>query len=366
MASLAQRLAGYRDPGIAARVVQRIRERPPTPVTLMEVCGTHTVTIFRHGIRELLPDNVKLVSGPGCPVCVTAGADLDRAISIARQPGVILTTFGDMMRVPGRLGSLQAARAEGCDVRVVYSAMDAAQIARENPDRSTVFLGVGFETTAPTIASSILQAGRLGLPNYSVLSVHKVMPPALRALVSMGELRLDGLICPGHVSAVIGSKPYQFVAREHGIPCVIAGFEPVDVLLAIDMLLAQKVDGRSEVEIQYSRVVRPEGNRVAQELMARVFKPADVEWRGLGTIPGSGLRMREEYSAMDATRRFDLQDGPGEEDSACRCGEVLRGVISPPECALYGSACSPDTPIGPCMVSSEGTCSSWYQFSEAT
>ena len=352
----------FRDAKLAAALLDRIHSRPASPVTFMEVCGTHTVAIFRHGIRQLLPANITLVSGPGCPVCVTANRDIDSAIALARLPGTILTTFGDMMRVPGSSSSLQQARAAGGDVRIVYSTLDALQVAQDNPSRSVVFFGVGFETTAPTIACSILEAQRLGLQNFFVYSVHKVMPPPMRALVSSGDLHLDGFLCPGHVSTIIGAEPYRFIARDFGIPCVIAGFEPLDILQAIDMLLVMKQEGRAEVEIQYRRVVRPEGNPVALEQMNRVFEPADSEWRGLGTIPQSGLAVRAEYSSYDAARVFQVDPGPTREHHGCRCGEVLRGAMTPPECPLYGSVCSPETPVGPCMVSSEGTCSSWYQF----
>jgi hydrogenase expression/formation protein HypD len=352
----------FRDSAVAARLVEQIRRRPPIPINLMEVCGTHTVSIFRHGIRQLLPDHVSLVSGPGCPVCVTANRDIDWAIALVHRPDTILATFGDMMKVPGSSSSLAQARAEGCDVRIVYSTLDALSIARTNPHRKVVFFGIGFETTAPTVACSILEAEQMGLGNYFVYPVHKVMPPPMKALVDAEEIRIDGFICPGHVSTVIGSEPYGFLARDYGIPCVIAGFEPLDILQAIDMLLAMRAEDRARVEIQYRRVVRPEGNPVAQEQMYRVFRPADAEWRGLGLIPGSGLEIRDEYARFDARRVFQVDPGPTREHVGCRCGEVLRGVVRPPECPLYGRVCTPENPVGPCMVSSEGTCSTWFQF----
>jgi hydrogenase expression/formation protein HypD len=352
----------FRDGETAARLVERIRRHPAIPVNLMEVCGTHTVAIFRHGIRQLLPENVNLISGPGCPVCVTANRDIDWAIAAAKHPDTILTTFGDMLKVPGSRSSLQQVRAEGGEVRVVYSTLDALQIARVNPTKKVIFFGIGFETTAPTIACSVLEAEETGLSNYYVFSVHKVMPPPMKALVDNGEVRIDGFLCPGHVSTIIGSEPYRFLARDYGVPCVIAGFEPLDVLQSIDMLLAQRVEGRADVEIQYSRVVRPEGNPAALATLYRVFQPADAEWRGLGTIPGSGLEVREEYARFDAGRVLQIDPGPTREHRGCRCGEVLRGVMKPPECPLYGRACTPETPVGPCMVSSEGTCSTWFQF----
>ncbi len=352
----------FRDGAAAAKLVERIRRRPAIPVNLMEVCGTHTVAIFRHGIRDLLPENINLVSGPGCPVCVTANRDIDWAIALAHRPEVILATFGDMLKVPGSRTSLQRARAEGAQVRVVYSTLDALEIARANPRQMVVFFGIGFETTAPTVACSVLEAESQGLANYYVYSVHKVMPPPMEALVASGEVRIDGFLCPGHVSAIIGSEPYRFLARDHGIPCVVAGFEPLDVLQSIDMLLAMRAEGRAEVEIQYRRVVRPEGNPAAREQLYRVFQAADAEWRGLGVIPASGLEIREEYARFDARRAFQLDPGPTLEHRGCRCGEVLRGSIKPPECGLYGQVCTPESPVGPCMVSSEGTCSTWYQF----
>jgi hydrogenase expression/formation protein HypD len=357
-------LAEFRDGSLAAGLLDRIHRRPPVPTTIMEVCGTHTVALFRHGIPQLLPEHVTLVSGPGCPVCVTDNRDIDWAIALARQPGVLLLTFGDMMRVPGSSASLQQARAEGCDIRPVYSALDCLDIARANPGRPVVFLGVGFETTAPTIACAIVEAERLGIRNFHVFSAHKVMPPALDALASAGEIRIDGLICPGHVSAVIGSRPYRFLPERYGISCVIAGFEPLDMLQAIDMLLVQKLEGRSAVEIQYRRVVREDGNPVAREMMRRVFEPVDAGWRGLGSIPASGLTIREEYGRFDARLAFPLDPVQTTEHRGCRCGEVLRGVARPPDCALYGMACTPDKPIGPCMVSSEGTCAAWFQYAE--
>lgn len=352
----------FRDGAAAARLVERINRHPAVPANIMEVCGTHTVAIFRHGIRQLLPQHISLVSGPGCPVCVTANRDIDWAIALARQPGVILATFGDMLKVPGSRSSLQQAKAEGCRVRVVYSTLDALEIARTHPDSSVVFFGIGFETTAPTVACSILEAERMGLSNYYVFSVHKVMPPPMRALVASGEMRIDGFLCPGHVSAIIGSEPYEFIAREYGIPCVISGFEPLDILQSVDMLLAMRAEGRAEVAIQYRRVVRPEGNLAALEKLYQVFQPADVEWRGLGVIPGSGLEIRDGYARFDARRAFQIEPGPTLEHRGCRCGDVLRGLVPPPECPLYGRACTPESPVGPCMVSSEGACSTWYQF----
>jgi hydrogenase expression/formation protein HypD len=324
------------------------------------------VAIFRHGIRQLLPSNVSMLSGPGCPVCVTANADLDKAIALAEMPGVTLCTFGDMLKVPGSESSLQRARARGADVRVVYSPLDALRIAAGLPHRQVVFYGVGFETTAPTVAASILEAQRRGLANYSIVSVHKLVPPALRALLAAAEVHIDGFLMPGHVSAIIGSRPYEFIPQEHGIPCVIGGFEPLDILQAIDMLLAQIAAGQARVEIAYRRAVPPEGNPAALATMQQAFEEKDATWRGIGLIPGSGLAVRPALATFDAERRFAIRTPPTKEPHGCRCGEVLRGVIRPPQCPLFGKTCTPENPVGPCMVSFEGTCSAWYQYGDGS
>ena len=331
----------------------------------MEFCGGHTHAIFRHGLRQMLPPTVDLRSGPGCPVCVTATADIDRAIAQAQLPGVILTSFGDMLRVPGSRGSLQTARAKGADVRVVYSTLDALQIARDNPQRPVVFLGVGFETTAPTSAASVLQAQAEGVDNYFVLSLHKLTPPATRAILDAGEVRLSGIIGPGHVTTIIGSDAWEFLPRDYGVPCAIAGFEPLDILQAVADLVEMAEARRPAVSNPYSRSVRPQGNRTAAEIMARVFAVSEVEWRGLGRIPASGLAIRAEYARFDAGLAFAVDVGASREHSGCRCGEVLRGIIEPPECGLFRRVCTPADPIGPCMVSAEGACAAWYQYAGA-
>lgn len=354
----------FRDPQLAGPLLEEIRREVATlgDVTLMEVCGTHTVSIFRHGIRGLLPSNVKLLSGPGCPVCVTPNHYLDKAIACGRLPGVILATFGDMMRVPGSSSTLEREKAMGQDVRVVYSAMDALEIAVRNRDATVVFLGVGFETTAPTIAVSMMEAKRRGVTNFTVLSGHKLVPPAMEILVSGAGPALDGFICPPHVSAIIGTRPYEPLASDHHIPCVITGFEPLDILEGILMLVRQIRRGRHLVEIQYRRVVTPEGNRAAMAILEEVFELQDDLWRGIGTIPGSGLRIREAYAELDAGRRMDVVVKPAREERGCRCGEVLRGVLAPPECGLFGGRCAPEHPVGACMVSSEGTCAAYYKY----
>jgi hydrogenase expression/formation protein HypD len=355
-------VAEFRDRAAARGLADRLRGVVTSSVNLMEVCGTHTVAIFRHGVRDLLPPEVRMLSGPGCPVCVTTNADIDKAIALAEQPDVTLVTFGDMMKVPGSYLSLSQAKARGCDVRVVYSARDALTIARANPERSVVFFGVGFETTSPTVAACVLEAESLGLENFSVLPAHKLIPPAMEALVSSGEVRIDGFVCPGHVSVIIGSHPYEFLAGRYGVPCVVTGFEPLDILQGIDMLLRQIAEGQARVEIQYTRSVRPEGNPRAREILERVFGAGGADWRGLGHIPRSGLAMRPEYSRFDAAVAHTIEPPPTKEHAGCICGDILRGVKTPPECALYAEVCTPENPVGPCMVSSEGTCAGWYQY----
>ena len=352
----------FHNAAAARGLVAAIERTVSRSLNLMEVCGTHTVAIFRHGIRQLLPPPLSMLSGPGCPVCVTTNADIDKAIALAEQPGVTLATFGDMMKVPGSYQSLQQVKADGSGVRVVYSPRDAMCMARDDPRRPVVFLAVGFETTAPTIAAALLEAEALGLKNFYLISVHKLIPPAMRALLTAGEVRIDGFICPGHVSVVIGSQPYQFIPQQYGVPCVITGFEPLDVLQGIEMLLRQIADGRAEVEIQYRRGVRPEGNPLARELVSRVFETSDADWRGLGCIPGSGLKLRPEYKRFDAEEAFAISPPPAKEHKGCLCGDILRGVKTPPECPLFAKACTPERPVGPCMVSSEGTCAGWYQY----
>lgn len=352
----------FRDPRLARALLAQIRERASRPIRLMEFCGGHTHAILRFGIRQLLPPTVEMLSGPGCPVCVTAAADLDHAIALAHVPGVILTTFGDMVRVPGSRGSLQNAKAESADVRIVYSPMDAVRLAQRNPERPVIFLGVGFETTAPGVAASILQARAQGLTNFTVLSLHKLTPPATRAILDAGEVRLSGILGPGHVTTVIGAEAWAFLPREYGIPIAIAGFEPLDILRGIAMLAEQASEGSARVDNAYSRSVQPQGNRAALDAMNRVFEVADAEWRGVGAIPASGLAIRAEYLAYDAARVFPVDVAPPRERPGCRCGEVLRGVLLPTACPLFRRVCTPENPVGPCMVSAEGACAAHYQY----
>lgn len=355
-------LKGYRDSALAREILAAIKQISKKPVKLMEVCGTHTVAIFKHGIRDVLPENITLISGPGCPVCVTPNKHVDEAIEIARCPGTIITSYGDMMKVPGSKSSLSAEKASGADVRIVYSTMDALEMARQNPDREVVFFGIGFETTAPTIAVAIMQAEREGLNNFSIVGAHKLVPEAIRALLSNNEIGINGFICPGHVSSLIGSKPYEFIAEEFGIPAVIVGFEPVDILQGIYMLVKQIEEGQARIEIQYSRSVPPEGNPHAMSVLFTVFEPTDAIWRGIGCIPGTGLKLRPEYQKYDAVKKFGVEINDDREHPGCQCGEILRGVKTPLQCRLYGKACAPEHPVGPCMVSFEGTCSAYYKY----
>ena len=355
----------FRDPRLARALLATIEARSTRPVRFMEFCGGHTHAIFRHGLRQMLPPNVELRSGPGCPVCVTADADIDRAIAMAKLPGVIMTTFGDMLKVPGSQGSLQIARAEGADVRIVYSTLDALQIARDNPDRSVVFLGIGFETTAPTVAASIVEASTTGVHNIHVLSLHKLTPPATRAILNAGEVALDGVIGPGHVTTVIGSAAWGFLPREYGVPCAVAGFEPLDILKAVRELVEMAEAREPAVVNAYSRSVTLDGNQTAQAVMYRVLEASDAEWRGLGRVPASGLTLRPEYSHFDAELAFPVDIAPPRPHAGCRCGDVLRGIVEPADCPLFGRTCTPARPVGPCMVSAEGACAAWYRYGDA-
>ena len=354
----------FRDPAAARDVLARIHDLAGDDrFKFMEVCGGHTHTIYRHGIEHVLPPGVELVHGPGCPVCVIPMGRVDDAAFLATRPGVIFTTFGDMLRVPGSNGSLLDARSQGADVRTVYSPLDALRIAEDNPDRQVVFFAVGFETTAPSTAVTLLRARAEEVGNFSVFCNHVTIVPPMRAILDSPDLSLDGFVGPGHVSTVIGQRPYRFVPDEYGKPLVTAGFEPLDILQAVAMLLVQIREGRCQVENQYTRAVSEEGNPAALAAIEQVFEERPTfEWRGLGSIPASALRLREELGAHDAERRFGLPGVPVADPKACQCGEVLRGVIRPWECKVFGTACTPETPIGTCMVSSEGACAAYYNF----
>lgn len=342
--------------------LHRLTAAVKRPLKLMEVCGTHTVEIFRHGIRDVIPKNITLLSGPGCPVCVTSVRDVDAAIAIAQVPGVIMTTFGDMMRVPGGKESLLEARSKGADVRVLYSPLDAVALARKEPNKEVVFFGTGFETTSPLIAGSIAHAEQAGIKNISVYAAFKLVPPALKALLDAPDVQVDGFILPGHVSTIIGKRPYEFVATDYKIPSVITGFEAKEVIEGILMIVRQIAEKRAAVEIQYRNVCREEGNPRAVELLYKYFEPADAHWRGIGVIPGSGLRLNGRYAAFDAQKKFNPPLSDSAEPELCSCGDILRGVKIPTECALFGSGCTPDSPVGPCMVSTEGSCAAYYKY----
>lgn len=354
--------SAFKDPKLARGLIETIHRLAPEHATLMEVCGTHTVAIARNGIRDLMPEGLRLASGPGCPVCVTCNRDIDTVIALARIPNVTITTFGDMTRVPGSTSSLLAEQAAGRSVEIVYSPLDALAFAKAHPEREVVFVGVGFETTTPLVAMVIKRAKAMGLSNFTVFAAHKNMPGALELLVGDPTLELDALILPGHVSTIIGAEPYRFLAEKYGIPGVITGFEPVDVLQGIAMLVRQLHEGRAEIEIAYARGVMPEGNPVALAAIGEVFETCTATWRGLGDIPGSGYRIRDEFADFDAVRRFEPDVEPTRDPKGCRCGDVLRARIAPNECPLFRTVCTPENPVGPCMVSSEGSCAAYYRY----
>ena len=355
----------YRSREVALRLAEQIAGlvEAGRHYKLMEVCGGHTHAIYKHGVEDLLPGEIELVHGPGCPVCVIPMGRQDDAIAIAERPEVIFTTFGDMMRVPASRGSLLDAKARGADVRMVYSPLDALKIARENPDRDVVFFAIGFETTAPSTALTLLRARTEGISNFLAFCNHVTIIPAIRAILDSPDLRLDGFVGPGHVSTVIGLRPYRFIARDYGQPVVVSGFEPLDVLQGVYMILRQLRDGRAEVENQYTRVVREEGNPLALRAIGETMAlRTTFEWRGLGFISQSALRLRDDFAELDAERRYELPGIRVADPKACQCGEVLKGVIKPWECKVFGTACTPDRPIGTCMVSSEGACAAYYNY----
>jgi hydrogenase expression/formation protein HypD len=352
----------FRDSALADILARKIKKASTRQVNFMEFCGGHTVTIARYGLETILPENVHLLSGPGCPVCVTPAEQVDLIIALSTKPGCTVTSYGDMLRVPGSRSSLALERGRGADIRVVYSSYDALEIARREQERQVVFFGIGFETTAPATAAAVLKARDLGLENFTVVSAHKTTPGIITALLDTDELSLDGLICPGHVSVITGTAPFRYAAEKRGVPCVISGFEPLDILQTILMLVEQVKEGKSEVEIQYRRGVRPEGNGKARQMMEEVFRPADSNWRGIGTVPGTGLALRDEFGRWDALSRFEIQVPPADEPAGCICGRILRGIALPHDCALFGKKCTPDNPVGACMVSSEGACQAHYRW----
>lgn len=362
----------FRDPEKAQFLLKEIRRLVPEiqkgrkrPVSIMEVCGGHTHAIFRYGVETMLPDGIELVHGPGCPVCVLPMGRVDDCVALANMPGMIFTTFGDAMRVPGSKGSLLQAKANGADVRMVYSPLDALKIARENPGRQVVFFALGFETTMPSTALTVLRAEREKIKNFSLFCNHITIIPTIKAILDSPDLQLDGFLGPGHVSMVIGNSSYQFIAEHYHRPLVVAGFEPLDILHALWMVLKQLAEGRSEIENQYNRVVPDRGNSVALDAIGRVFELREFfEWRGLGSIDHSGVRMREAYASFDAERRFSVPALKIADPKSCQCGEVLKGVIKPWDCKVFGGDCTPETPLGALMVSSEGACAAYYQYGD--
>ena len=362
-------LQGFRDPNSARFLIAALGNlgeqlrKTGTKVRIMEVCGTHTMAIARYGLKNHLPEDVILTSGPGCPVCVTSPGYIDAAVALAR-PDTIIVTFGDMMRVPGSRFSLADARARGADVRVCYSPLDAIRLAREFPHKEVIFLAIGFETTTVPIVAMLDAALAQGIENLSLFTALKCVPPAISALIQDKEIQVNAFLCPGHVSVIIGADAYGFVAEQHHIPCVVAGFEPLDILQGLQSLLQQHIDKQARVENLYSRAVRPQGNTKAQAIISRYMQPADANWRGIGVIPQSGLVLRKAFQPFDSQIRFGLNVESGKIPAKCLCGDVLKGKTTPPQCTLFGDACTPDHPIGPCMVSSEGACAADYKYAD--
>jgi hydrogenase expression/formation protein HypD len=343
-------------------IVELIKHQVTHPIHIMEVCGTHTMSIFRHGIRSLLPKAIKLMSGPGCPVCVTPQSDLDRFILAARQKNVIIASFGDLFRVPANHSTLLNERSQGHDIRVVYSPMDALVLAKENPDQIVIFLAVGFETTAPAVAATIIMAQSQHITNFYILSAHRRVVPALERLMQHPETKIDGFLLPGHVSTIIGEIAYQHIPSQFGIGGVIAGFDAGDILYAIHRLISQIQENRPSIENAYPRAVHKQGNKKANAMINQVFSITDARWRGIGIIVNSGLTLNEEYACYDANKRFDLEMGEAIDPKGCQCGDILMGLIKPSQCQLFGTTCTPQCPVGPCMVSSEGTCAAFYRY----
>jgi len=331
-------------------------------INIMEVCGTHTMAISRYGLRQLIPENINLISGPGCPVCVTSASDIDLIIEISRQYDVSVFTFGDMFRVPGTESSLYNERSRGRDIKICYSPADVLNFAKNNPDKKVIFIAIGFETTIPLTSVIVKRAYKENIDNFFIYNIHKLVPEALELLLVDKEVKIDAFLCPGHVSAIIGSKPYLFIARDYHIPCVISGFEPLDILESIGMIAKQVKEGRSKVEIQYKRVVREEGNPTAVKSIYEVFEKSDSTWRGLGNIPESGLKLKEKFLKFDAKSNFPVKEINSSEPPGCECGNVLKGIKKPTECRLFSKICKPENPIGPCMISSEGSCAAYYKY----
>ncbi|HOL22919.1 MAG TPA: hydrogenase formation protein HypD [bacterium] len=356
----------YRNPefiGTISKEIHELAKKIPHPINLMEVCGTHTMAIGKFGIRQILPENIKLISGPGCPVCVTPDSYIDRIITLSRKENVVITTFGDMIKVPGSFSSLEKEKSAGSDIKVVYSPLEAIDIAEKSPDKKVVFSGIGFETTAPAVALTIKKAEKKGIKNFYVLCGHKLIPPAMEALMEDKEVKIDGFICPGHVSVIIGSAPYLAISQRYNVPCVISGFEPLDIIQSIFILIKKWVeDKKTDVEIQYKRVVREKGNIKARKVLEEVFDIVDSEWRGLGVIRKSGLAIKEKYRDIDADFQFSTRVKKGKKRCGCICGDILKGKKIPPDCKMFRRVCTPENPLGPCMVSSEGSCAAYYRY----
>ncbi len=351
----------FRDKDLVIKLADLIRKEVKRDYRFMEVCGGHTAAIHRFGIPSLLPENINLISGPGCPVCVTGTDFIDRAIACSADDRVIIATFGDLLRVPGSVSSLEKTRSAGADIRIVHSGLEALELARANRECRIIFLGIGFETTAPGTAVTIKQAGQENTGNFFLLCAHKVMPPAIEAIIN-GGTTIDGFICPGHVAAITGSSVFSFIAEKYGLGCVVAGFEPVDLLMSVLMLVRQTNDLSPRLEVQYSRVVSSEGNTVARGHLSAVFETCNSVWRGFGVIPRSGLKLKKEYERFDAGLTIPVTAADQEENGFCICGKILRGLLTPADCPLFGDICTPDNPLGSCMVSGEGTCNAWYKY----
>ncbi|HEY5525232.1 MAG TPA: hydrogenase formation protein HypD [Clostridium sp.] len=356
----------FRNNEYSKKLVEKLNNISKEKMNIMEVCGTHTMAIFRYGIRDVLPPNINLISGPGCPVCVTPQSYIDTALTLSEEKDVIIATFGDMMKVPGKKGSLSKRKAEGADIRIVYSPMDCLEMASKNPSKKIVFLSVGFETTAPMTAVTAMEARKNKLSNLFFFTAHKIVPPAMEALVQDKELKIDGFLLPGHVSAIIGTKPYEFLSKDYNIPGVVTGFEPLDILQGLSTLvsLISKKDYR--IENEYKRIVKTEGNSIAEEYLNKAFNIVDSSWRGLGRIPNSGLEFNSEYEAFDALKHFKINYEEYDGSPGCKCGEILKGKIKPTDCPLFKKLCTPENPVGSCMVSSEGTCAAYYRYNKDT
>lgn len=354
----------YKNPKLIESFKQDIDKKAEnlSNINLMEVCGTHTMSIAKYGLRDLLPNNINLISGPGCPVCVTPNSAIDKMIALSKIPNVIIATFGDMMRVPGSSSSLIEQQAQGANIKIVYSPLDALEIAKNFPDKQVVFLGIGFETTTPTTAAAIKRAGKQNLSNFSVFCAHKNMPGALNLIANDTQVKVDGFILPGHVSSITGLSPYKFLADEFKIPGVVAGFEAIDIISAIDMLVTQITHNDAKIENAYKRGVKDKGNTTALGLINEVFENCDSQWRGLSNIENSGYKIRDKFSSFDAELKFEINTEKIVENKACKCGDVLKGIIKPKDCPLFAKICNPQNPIGPCMVSNEGSCSASYKY----